>query len=310
MALYVSEVLFGYNNHENAGYFQNGNKRMVGSKLVALLLAAIVVLAVVALVILIQSPSPYSPSQLQRQSQQNQPSRAAENGSAARNQQKAGDGSEKQEIRNVWERLIAYVETREKAITAISTSFIAVFTIILAFATGFLYVATRNLVNEADDSAARQLRPYVYFHGPNTRPWPPGTPNRKSITIDYVNAGRTWARNLTAQSHIVRMQQGDTRNPFDTINWKQDGSIPIVLGPEQRVGVQFGEVSDAEWEQVKNGNLRIYLVALIKYVDGMTSPPAIRQTQLSRQLYVDIEGFHSFGYMPTHNCVDDDCPSE
>jgi hypothetical protein len=54
-----------------------------------------------------------------------------------------------------------FIHDFKDEVVAVGTVFIAAFTIILAFATGFLYAATRDLVRDAKETSNRQLRAYV-----------------------------------------------------------------------------------------------------------------------------------------------------
>jgi hypothetical protein len=80
-----------------------------------------------------------------------------------------------------------FVHEYHEEIIAVGTACIALFTIILAFATGFLYVATRELVQGAEDTARRQLRAYVFLDQ-MTIADPLGTPR---ISIRIKNFGST-----------------------------------------------------------------------------------------------------------------------
>jgi hypothetical protein len=82
----------------------------------------------------------------------------------------------------------------------------------------------------------------------------------------------------------------------------------MVLGPSQKITLQFGDIDFDEFRLIQEGKNQVYFVALIKYEDTVSSPSRIHQTQLSRQFFADSEGGFSFGNLPTHNCADDDCP--
>ena len=48
---------------------------------------------------------------------------------------------------------------------------------------------------------------------------------------------------------------------------------------------------------------------LARYEDRLSPSVINRQTDLSCRLNADLEGGVSFTYLPTHNCADDDSPS-
>lgn len=58
-----------------------------------------------------------------------------------------------------------WLASHDKEIVALGTITLAAFTVVLAFATTFLYLATKNLVEGADRNAAKQLRAYVFIAG-------------------------------------------------------------------------------------------------------------------------------------------------
>jgi hypothetical protein len=60
-----------------------------------------------------------------------------------------------------WAEYKEKIERNEKIITATSTVFIAAFTVVLAFATFFLWRATGNLVDDAKETSEKQLRAYI-----------------------------------------------------------------------------------------------------------------------------------------------------
>lgn len=152
---------------------------------------------------------------------------------------------------------------------------IAVFTIVLAFATGLLWKATRDLVRSSERSAERQLRAYMSFEltSINVTQIPVNQPTSHGIEIGYVltNAGQTPA-------HRVRV---DTS--FRTMKWP----IPLgekikppppnallitaTIGPKQtRPGTmtKTRPVSDVELADMSNNGQLLYVVALITYDDS------------------------------------------
>jgi len=82
-----------------------------------------------------------------------------------------------------------FVRNYEKEIAAVSASLVVVFTIILASATIFLWRATRDLVNGAEDTAKRQLRAYVIPIMGDVRNF--GTSALLEASIRIRNAGQT-----------------------------------------------------------------------------------------------------------------------
>ncbi len=120
------------------------------------------------------------------------------------------------------------------------------------------------------------------------------------------NSGSTWARNLKVKHGMVVDPKID--DPFAVLEWDKITANPIILGPGQEIGMQFGELSGGELQNIIIDNRKVFFVAWITYEDVLSDPPILRQTQLSRRFNADAEGGVSFSWMPTHNCADDDCP--
>jgi hypothetical protein len=86
-------------------------------------------------------------------------------------------------------RLGTFIHDFREEIVAIGTLFIAGLTVILAFATAFLYGATRDLVKGAEETAERQLRAYVFIQGGQIQIVDNGTAVGVGVTLK--NFGQT-----------------------------------------------------------------------------------------------------------------------
>jgi hypothetical protein len=194
-------------------------------------------------------------------------------------------------------------------ITLLALTFIAAFA--AAVFTGLLWISTRDLVTSADQASARQLRPYVWAQV-NARLYGDDStklPDRYALGLLVKNTGKTWARNVRIRHKNVASPSND---PFDAAELEKIDTGPIVLGPGEDTTFQLNEIYLDELRQIAppDGHDAIFLTAWITYDDGMTNPPTKRQTQLSVRLNADTRGIGhvSFTHMPTHNCVDSDCP--
>jgi hypothetical protein len=179
-----------------------------------------------------------------------------------------------------------------------------------AIFTCFLWLATSDLVKGADKAAERQLRAYVFLEL-DGRPYPPPpeTPNRFAISLTITNGGKTWARNLTLRSDKISRNDVRGGDPWTMAKWETDG--PMVLGPGETFRLQFDEVPFADLKAIENKMKWFYYVVWVNYEDVISEPSVPRQTQLAQRLNADTEPPHghiSLGYLPTHNCADDDCP--
>jgi len=168
-------------------------------------------------------------------------------------------------------------------------------------------IAAEASVVDAQNTAKQELRAYVYFDGPHARPWPapPQTPNRLSVIVDYVNGGQTWAHQVVVKQAVVRLSPADTRDPFETVDWKDRPPQPIVLGPNQRFTAQMGDVPYTDFPPIRAGVIRLLFMARAQYRDVFGTS---RETRICSQMGVDSEGGYSFTYVSAHNCADDGCP--
>ncbi len=79
-------------------------------------------------------------------------------------------------------------------------SIIAIFTVILGFATLFLWWATRNLVVDAKKTAERQLRAYIWARPHTKRISNLSELSKDGVTFIVINNGQTPAYNV---SHVI-----------------------------------------------------------------------------------------------------------
>ncbi len=182
---------------------------------------------------------------------------------------------------------------------------ITIVTLLLFGATVALYLATRDLVHDAQHTAERQLRPYVWVEMTTVK-YPPKAPDRIGIGFRITNSGQTWAQNVTIRTAIIPRQFNVEYDPWDRAQWKV--SPPIVLGPRQPLGLQLDNIWLVNIPAIFRDEKGFDYAISITYDDIVTQPPTLRRTQVSQRLNADKEGGTSFGYLPTHNCADDDCP--
>jgi hypothetical protein len=130
-------------------------------KMIALLFALIAALAILGAILMVRSqPSPAQ--KVQNADAPQQQNSAAKPDADKSQQQSAQDrAKEKEQQQSYVARFFKLVHTYDKEIVALGTVAIAAFTVVLAFATGFLYVATRNLVHETEGHGQRSLRAYI-----------------------------------------------------------------------------------------------------------------------------------------------------
>ena len=190
------------------------------------------------------------------------------------NKQQKNDGASKEEHHNYWDPIITFINANEKIINATSTGFIALFTIVLAIATAFLYCATRNLVFNARDTAERQLRAYV-FPVPSTIDYNAIT-KKVSIWFKIKNVGQTPAYNFVYLSKVEVFPYPLFDNnifasfPEDIYSALIDKSHAIIFPSADLDGCQICEtpleLSDVQ-SFINNPDRRFYLYGMINYED-------------------------------------------
>jgi hypothetical protein len=199
-----------------------------------------------------------------------------------------------------WISVKPWVEANEKVLNAI-------FTASLAFATFALFWATRNLVDDAADSSARQLRAYVYLEL-EAKKYPTGNPDRMGVSIVATNGGKTWARNLTFRGARIPREPNVAYDPWDRVKWDELATQPMVLGPGQIFRLQLGDIPFSDLPAIVKGEMGFDYAVWARYEDAVSTSSATHQTQLSQRFGADKDGGTSFAFLPTHNCADDDCP--
>jgi hypothetical protein len=197
----------------------------------------------------------------------------------------------------------------EKVIAGVGT----IFTGLLAFATLFLFFATRNLVSDARDTAQRQLRAYVYAEVvPSKYKAKPDEPWIWAISIFLKNTGQTWARNVVVFKSVVPREFGKRDyDPWDRAKWNDDDADPTTLGPGQTRTLQFHTIDPADIPSYVEGaekRVGIDFVVHVEYEDTVSDPSVIHQTQVAQRFRADGQGAVSLDFLPKHNCVDNDCP--
>jgi hypothetical protein len=267
------------------------------------LIAAVVLFAALAVVIV--SPRPSPPSSEQTAAEKHQQESSAQEG-----------------YKTLWD---AWFPDS----ISVYTLFLALFTLLLAI--GGLYQlnllgraeritarsaeaakqaadATTQSVKLAREVSARELRAYVWMDiSARSYPPPPQQPNRYAVSLSVINSGKSWARNVRIRRMLVT---DPTSDPFDPAVLDKQQTSPMVLGPGQRLDLQFGDIPLSDLPRIASGAPHLFYVAWLTYEDVLSDPPVTRQTQLSRSVNADTEGpgHVSFSWMPTHNCADEGCP--
>jgi hypothetical protein len=132
-----------------------------------------------------------------------------------------------------WAKYKEKIERNEKIITAVSTAFIAAFTVVLAFATGFLFFATRDLVKGAEETAERQLRAYISVTAGHVRLI--NNTTAVEMWVQFKNAGQTPAYKF---GNWLRYEIKLAGSPMPAIPRERDSSeTSSILLPGQTADV-------------------------------------------------------------------------
>ncbi|HOD97342.1 MAG TPA: hypothetical protein PLT63_01070 [Syntrophales bacterium] len=189
---------------------------------------------------------------------------------------------------------------------AVFTAFLAVFTAFLGVV-GFLQWCT--LEKTVDTSRIRD-RANVYFSTPVFEKYPPtGEAKEYIFKILMANSGAIPARKLHVRYGVIVAPTSNIDfEPFDRVKWI-NVNVPMTLGPKQPFLFQLFKIETklAEFEEMKKGKVVKFIVTEVTYNDDFSSERRQRITQMNVRLNVDGNGDHSFSYLASHNCTDDDC---
>lgn len=155
------------------------------------------------------------------------------------------------------------IEHNEPFITATSTIFIAGFTIALAFATFFLWLATRDLVHDAKENSERQLRAYVFIQGAEIR-----LVNDDTAVMAFVvlkNFGQTPGYQFKTWTNI---RIGEINE--QAFGEKKPAAQDSIIGPSADLSApsQFIPITQAERDAINGGTKKIYVWGEAVYTDA------------------------------------------
>lgn len=252
----------------------------------AWIFAAIAAIAVLGLlVVTLSKPN------TERQQEQHQPQPAKQDGTAKPQtnedaQTHAQCGPQKDKQHNYWERFVCYVETRDKFFTAFGTLIIAGFTVCLAFATVFLYFATRSLVEGADKTAEKQLRAYVGLQNMQTTVYPFDQGGFVVFAnTEARNFGQTPAYGVTVLAN-ARVDLPEAV-PFDDSQGAAKSAGPITAFKD--VGFQISQtqmISAEDAQAIRDQKKIIFFWGTIKYRDAFKGIHTFKFRLMSNSLVI------------------------
>ena len=162
---------------------------------------------------------------------------------------------------------VDFVERKDKFIIALSTIFIAFFTIILGIATGLLWRATRSLVRGAENTAERQLRAYVSVGAPTF-----GKADPDSISIVIENGGETPAHQVMVGLNTYWIKAADELPAdFKYPSFRDDKNPPkietvAVLFRNKPITFTFG-IDFSVIQRIRAKEIKLFFYGQVDYVD-------------------------------------------
>jgi hypothetical protein len=252
----------------------------------AWIFAAIAMIAVSGLLVVTLSKPDTEREQEQHQSQPAKQDGTAnsQTNESAQTQSQCGTSDNKQH--NYWERFVCYVEARDKFFTAFGTLVIAGFTVCLAFATVFLYFATRELVEGADQTAEKQLRAYVGLQSmeATVHPFEQGGFVVWAHT-EARNFGQTPAYRMTVQANATI--DVPTAIPFDESQGAAKSAGAMTAFKD--VGFQISQtkmITAEDAQALRDQTKIIFFWGTIKYRDAFKRDRTFRFRLISNALAI------------------------
>ncbi len=176
--------------------------------------------------------------------------------------------NERADSSSVWRKYKGKIESNEKFITATSTIFIAAFTVLLAFATFFLWSATRELVDDAKSNSERQLRAYIFPHEMRVTDVDIG--GRPTADIVVKNTGLTPATNVISWAGIwvgnfpLQAQLSRANSEF----MKSASRRSAGPGATFSIAPVWSEtLTEQHMRMLRNGTAAVFVWGEITYVD-------------------------------------------
>lgn len=158
------------------------------------------------------------------------------------------------------ERWFFSIDWTPESVTAAGTIALAFLTLVLAGGTIFLWLATRRLVKDSENTAQRQLRAYVFVTEVKVTRWPSG----QHIAVQFKNAGQTPAYELTISADKVI-----TGYPLnvDLISSNKKPCGALGAGLYSHFTLTGFSLTDDQRQEMSKGKLAVYVFGRIDYKD-------------------------------------------
>jgi hypothetical protein len=200
-----------------------------------------------------------------------------------------------------WRYYKKKVEDNEKFITAASTLIIASFTIALAFATFFLWSATKDLVQDARENTEKQLRAYVGLQTMEMTLFPYAEGGFVAFShTEARNFGQTPAYRLTIQANTT--VDIPTAVPFDESQGTAKSAGAMTAFKD--VGFHISQtkiITAEEAQEIRDRKKNVFFWGTIRYRDAFKKDHVFRFRLISNALLVGSTNVwsmvaHSLGF--------------
>jgi hypothetical protein len=201
----------------------------------------------------------------------------------------------KEYIKDKWNWIVETAERNDKAVVAISTAVIAAFTIVLAIATGFLFISSEKVAQAAVSAFNLAKRPELASQFRSWRIRRFGADQSPIITFEISNAGDSHA-------HILRATYDFEVASDIPASFRKHGSIrdmPALLGPRSESGSlvinDLPIITAEDHQSVESGNLFLFLRNWVIYRDVFGNVHEIGFTGRYGRI-VDSDGKDALGF--------------
>ena len=193
-----------------------------------------------------------------------------------------------------WAEYKQIILHNEKIITSVSTIFIAAFTVVLAFATGFLYFATKELVEGADKNAEKQLRAYIGIHSSESTVYLFEKGGYAFIThADLRNYGQTPAYDVTVKSNVkIDFLENVPFNDFPGL----ERGVPSIAFRDASFHVNVGwPISEEDKVALFDRKKVFFFWGRVDYKDAFDKHHQFSFRMVSGQIAVGSSGIYTMG---------------
>lgn len=167
-----------------------------------------------------------------------------------------------------WQGLLGFVKSNNDVIVAICTALVAAFTIVLAFATVFLWYATRDLVKGSEETAERQLRAYVAIQSGRIDHAVVDNAPGFRVQIQLKNSGLTPAYGFTTWVMEPKILPVDAI-PFGPPRPLSERTGSSIMGPGADTWINwYARFSGSDLDDIRTGKKAIFVWGGADYTDA------------------------------------------